>query len=646
MKKLFYLILGSFIIISCDKQSLQLRKALKVAGNNRPELEEVLNYYSQNSADKWKLKSAEFLISNMPGHYSLTNEATNGYFQKINERYPHIEQPAKHALYCLPKYAIELLDFRGPEDIHCITADFLIKHIDRTFELMDKLPHGKDISFESFCEYILPYRIDNEPLEYLMKDFSPLSLEFVETFSDYGLNQDQWQKIAMGNYLETFEQSFVLPAPMNQTQNMTECIALSVYHLIINRMSGVASSIDFVPHWHNRNGMHLWDNLIDPFRGRVEKVHLADRYAKVYRKTYSHHPMPVSDGKEYIPYEFRSPFMRDVTDEHVKTSDIQIKLTDLKSNPRYIYLAVFSDRNWQPVAWAEREGGKVKFNKVGRGTVYQPIYYDGAHPRVIGYPFILDAYGKMTEIKPDMGRLTDMKLTRKYPLDDKKIRWSMNLEGTILGASNESNFRKADTLFKLAGLPQLPYYKHPVANDKSYRYLKLETPFYRTIEIAELAIHDKQGNRLLSKDMEDYYDWSKENQRKAGMIQTTMIMSAGVTTPSSNYQVGNLENLFDQVDLSYSTISRYLYIDFGKPVQISEIHILPRNDGNHISPGDIYELLFADKDGWNSLGLKKADDYHIVYENIPSNALYWLRNQTKGIEERIFMYKDGKTVFF
>jgi hypothetical protein len=59
------IIFFSVIFPSCKENNLE--KALRLSGKNRPELERVLIHYKN---DVLKLKAAQFLIENMPGHYS------------------------------------------------------------------------------------------------------------------------------------------------------------------------------------------------------------------------------------------------------------------------------------------------------------------------------------------------------------------------------------------------------------------------------------------------------------------------------------------------------------------------------------------------------------------------------------------------
>jgi hypothetical protein len=85
-------------------------------------------------------------------------------------------------------------------------------------------------------------------------------------------------------------------------------------------------------------------------------------------------------------------------------------------------------------------------------------------------------------------------------------------------------------------------------------------------------------------------------------------------------------------------------LDLNSAQRISAIRFIARTDVNIVVKGDQYELFFW-KDGWKSLGKKVADAPSLEFNNVPDEALLWLRNLTKGTEERIFQYKKGKQVW-
>lgn len=83
-----------------------------------------------------------------------------------------------------------------------------------------------------------------------------------------------------------------------------------------------------------------------------------------------------------------------------------------------------------------------------------------------------------------------------------------------------------------------------------------------------------------------------------------------------------------------------------KKISISKIVFAPRNDDNFVWPGDSYELFYQNGvNGWESLGIQKAGNDRKLYYSVPKNALLWLRDRTKGREEQVFVYRNGKQYF-
>lgn len=86
-------------------------------------------------------------------------------------------------------------------------------------------------------------------------------------------------------------------------------------------------------------------------------------------------------------------------------------------------------------------------------------------------------------------------------------------------------------------------------------------------------------------------------------------------------------------------------LDLGKKMMIDQLDYMPRNDDNFISPGDTYELFYhAGVEGWKSLGRRQADTTFFDWD-VPDNALFWLRDLTRGHEEHIFFMQNGQQKF-
>ena len=76
------------------------------------------------------------------------------------------------------------------------------------------------------------------------------------------------------------------------------------------------------------------------------------------------------------------------------------------------------------------------------------------------------------------------------------------------------------------------------------------------------------------------------------------------------------------------------------------IENMPRTDGNCIEIGDKYELKFWDSGSWRVLPEFIAKNDILAFKNMPKNGLYVLTDKTKGKDQRIFTYEDGKQVWW
>ena len=81
-------------------------------------------------------------------------------------------------------------------------------------------------------------------------------------------------------------------------------------------------------------------------------------------------------------------------------------------------------------------------------------------------------------------------------------------------------------------------------------------------------------------------------------------------------------------------------MDLGSAGYVSYVRIVPRSDDNDVCPDNEYELFYYDGNNWNSLGFRYAQGNSLHYDNVPLNTLLWLRNYTRGRDERPFIVDD------
>ena len=157
----------------------------KMSKDNRKKFEKVFRHY-RTEKDSLKLKSAYFLVENINdfGFYvGRQIENYNVIFDVLANKPPDYREN-------LPWYANEigfifdsLQQVYGPftgqnlryvSDADAMTAELMIRSIDEAFEAWNN-PWSRHVSFDNFCEYILPYRNFNEPIE----DWRP---QFIKAF--------------------------------------------------------------------------------------------------------------------------------------------------------------------------------------------------------------------------------------------------------------------------------------------------------------------------------------------------------------------------------------------------------------------------------------------------------------------------------
>lgn len=618
MKQTIYAILlisCGILLFSCNRNTKRLEAVLKYSGTNRAELEKVLEHYSQNQADSLKLKSAIFLIENMPGHHTFTGPFLEQYYARLDSMKdtPYYEKklfqiiPFEH-----PHYSNDL---QLREDVKCIKADFLIHNIDLAFRQWQTYPWLEGTDFDTFKEYLLPYRVENEPLDYWRDSIS----HFQRRLEDYAnLYEDcRYSIISMRNKFYVYSALYGRKIPDPDLQNYKiECIPVSKLQMFVYRTIGIPAAIDFIPHFANRNGRHYWAAAIDPNLNSFQ-IFQADIYkaAKIYRRTFSHNPVAHPKGNEYIPAFFRDPFNKDVTDLYLPTTDISVHHPG-NINARHVYLSIFNDLIWKPISCNKVSGKRSNFTNMGRDVVYLPSYYnENEELRPLTNPIAVYSDGHQQTLKANKDSVQTMILNRKYSYNSERDYWASNLIGSRIEVADREDFKNADTLFQITEKTGSQYqYFYPDTT--------LKKRYWRFINTRRWECH-----------LADLHFYNRENKEMKGKLIGLDSVRAG--------------GIIDDDPLTTGNVIKYIGMDFGQAVSIAKIRYLSRNDANGVYPGNDYELRYYDfPEGWVSLGIKTATGLELEYNQVPSGALYWLRNLTTGEEERIFTWEKGKARFW
>ena len=624
-----------------------VQKALVAAGDNRIELELVLSHYERNSEGH---AAAEFLISNMLYHSAMVSEELDQYNQElmsVNLDSRNSIDDCRRLYDSLARTHVCLAqNIRIVPDVQHITADYLIAHIDTALAIWHRSPWAQHLSFDEFCEYLLPYRIGREPLETWMP---PLYEKYAHRI-EWLLMRDNWRNSTFyaclylndqlkkkGFHVEDFcRWTIDFPPSVLETLRMASCRDYAASAAFVFRACGIPVSIDYVIQWPFRSQNHTWNSVYSdegfwyPFMGgesnpdRVPKPNT--RKGKVYRKTFAYQKSSLfHDNQKYVeplPPTLNTPFIKDVSSLYFIPHDVTVRLSEKPHHDtRYVYLCVFDNQEWVPIHWTKHRSGKATFTSIEHNVVYYPMYYstDGLQPAA--NPFLLTIDGSMKTLVPDIAQHQTLALNRKFPRFNGVLGYSERMVNGVIEAAHHADFSDAIHVDSILRNPQMAYDTLHVYVSEAFRYWRFRADKDCICNVAELQFYNDS------------------------LCLNSVGTAIGATAISNTYAV---EKAFDHIDVSYYEAAEHggwIGLDFGESMPVNRIIYLPRNDDNNISVGDSYELIYWDATGYHSLGKKVASTNRLIYDDVPGNALFTLRNLTKGKEERIFTYENGKQVW-
>jgi hypothetical protein len=658
----------------------RLEQALTLAGKNRAELEKTLAHYSQNRADSLKYRAACFLIENLPGNYTLDtlsvavnqpyfdaiaafrrNHATNmnedvlWVCDSVKERMGHVIRPQ-------PKYT---------NDLKTVTAQFLIRHIDRSFEAWHASSWADSISFDTFCCYILPYKTETHYWEGSRGHFKtkyaalPDSISGMYATGKY-INIDIQGSFLHGGTFFSEHYPFLQPITF---RNLIEtrlgvCIDMCCASIDALRSMSIPATLNIIPSWGNAQDSHFLCELVDkPVPERYDNVQrfismpedelIKDMFwsgnpltpyhdipsavnltvtrtvPKVFRKGYviQHESLAVKHGKEKIPDIFRNPYMEDITSRYLVCSDVTVSLEKPEVSRRFAYLCCYyPDRvTLAPVDWAPVKRNKAVFRNVGINVLYFPAYYINGRMQPAEPPFVLRADGECQYMTPLQETHETAVLYTKIPYRSYILRYANMMLNGRFQTANRPDMSDTSTLHVVR---KAPFYEQtvsitqaPVGRYAIYCFAGMEYGY-----IAEMGF------------------WGINASGKEEKLEGEPIGNPGTYTNGRGLAMdGNRVTYFSAQTGEVS----YIGLDFGRPRRITRIKYTPRSDDNGIVPGELYELYYWKSAGWHSLGKQEGRvDGTLVYTNVPKNALLNLHNHTRGKENRPFTYENGKQVWW
>lgn len=616
-----------FLFVGCSrKQYSELDEVLKLAGSNRHQLERVIRHYSRAPEDSLKLKAAEFLILNMPGKYSKSYEAPWEDVATVNMRW----SSSSDKLKVLDTYKLGNPVRR--DDIHHITAEYLISNIDLAFKVWNDKPWGKYISFDAFREEILPYRIGSEPLENWRE-------KVLASFAD--INNSLKEDSTITAVEACSKVNDILPrfridkdfSEMSYTQLMATtrgtCDSQAALTAFVMRGLGAPVTIDFTPQWKSGSAGHTWNSVRDSTGQHVSFMgtetnphapHQGNTYqkAKAYRNTYQLQRIVDADETN-LPHLFQRN-LQDISSEHSNMTSVSIPLKFQPVNQaRNVFLTLFYNFEWRMTGHGEVNADNVHFKHIGKDILYLPVYYMGGIQTPAGDPFYLDQGGKMHVLLPFYTD-TLVSFSSITSINNLDSLWRKRMLNAVFESSEDPNFSDTKTIHTILNMPGL-YNRITLKQPHTCRFIRYKAPTGRC-NVSEIVFNDTSGKELEGKHIGpsgSYEDLGDTGDKAFD---------------------GNIITFYDAVNASSWT-----GLDFGEDKEIASIHYSPRLGGIGIYEGYEYELFCWRDNGWKSVGKKTASGVTIEF-NVPRNALLYLNNNTLKKKGEIFFTLDDKVCYY
>lgn len=530
-------------------------------------------------------------------------------------------------------------------DIEHISADFLIENIDYSFKVREERKWGKYLSQEDFHEFILPYRLGNEPLTDWKRD---LYRRFNAVLDSLYQGEDP---IAACDSMYKYVSSLLdwkycdelnglyLDADFLLKKQTGDCRAIAAFTTFIMRAVGIPVAMDSYIYSVELANSHCW-NVVKGKDGRVVPFTFGEirpsnngkinrKLGKVYRNTFAMNKDVLQKmGMNLLPHSLTDCHRTDVTDSYYPTNEVKVSCTLAEDEDiQDVFPGVFSINGWVAIGMAESyQRGTAVFKNLELDNVYIPLYLKGGHLVPAGFPFRVEPESReVISYKPDEEKLEQMVLERKYPLT-KGINGYMKrmTNGRFEGADNK-DFKNAMVLYQLGEKewPERVINERQTAIPTPFRYVRYISADKYPGDIAEVAWYDRNGRKL------------------EGRLLGTPAYKDLSECALVNAMDGNTLTFFSSAEFP-----GWVGLDLGSEQTIGKITYSPRNDDNFIREGDEYELFYFSAFGWISLGKQTGTSSAcLVYKDVPANSIYWLRNLTRGKEEQIFTYENGKQCF-
>lgn len=638
-RKMYQLMLLLLVSMTAYSRSLQ---------SYRERYSDVIAHYAANDADSLKYQATLFLIDNMDGHMSPAGAAIVDYVCRVRtmKKSSGIRQLQSEWNNALKAGAVSYVP-----DSAVVSSSYLIHNIDDAFEAWDSAAWKDKVTFEQFCRYILPYKVNDEYIgdewrKKLRQQYQPLVEGVADIKRAFAIVKDSvFKSVVLSNDYCPYDLDPLTCHVIGRAECGQRCILL----VAVLRSLGIPVAIDSTPMWadYSHKG-HAWVAMVAS-NGDTYTVYEQDSVARMFNPvdaseflprykikpedncpyTIKETKTPVkiyrvcfdrkSSGQEGESGMLGSPFLMDVSAQYGLTANVRLNVGNVEN----VYLCSYlSGSDWMPVARASSLKGEAVFPHVGKGSVCVVATIRNGERVFLSHPFLVGESGIERWIAPSETQKQTIRINRKYPLCSYTTDTWGYMRGATFEGSMTEDFAEVDILATITSMPygMTSIVVSPVSK---YRYLRYHAPMNNRSSLAELRFYG----------IDDTGDMSLLRGSYFGMgVDSSMIKQAFD---------GNASTICRGLTTGYT-----LGIDLGKDKEtaITKIEFCPSTDLNFVEPGHLYELYYFDTD-WHLLGREYSRKDYLEFQNVPVGALLLLKDKSAGKEERIFEYVNNQQIW-
>lgn len=688
-----YILVIALALTACTPLPQGVEESLKIAGGNKWELRKALRHYRKHEADSLKYKAALFLIDNMKWHgndsevkfpdatipglveradtfyYSVMGDVPNSSINKkeIKDKiaaFGKAYQAEIGQTNIKPPYR-EKTDF---DDLKNIDADFLISHIDNAFERWEKSPFARTLTFEDFCEYLLPYRALST---------NSLTLNGADIYRQFGKQLDKAKPYSMatvitrynvymsnmrnilgektvGGYLGYYELFF---------KKKLECVEQCEMECNILRAYGVPTVIDINVGNREFVGQHhhivTFDSLMNPhpfhgeagFPGGKSWGYREDIKFNIYRSLFGAQedsPLFLKKETEKLPVNFYDPCIRDVTSYIKRVYPLTLPLSHKTGNNlAWLYSYANNPEGIRAITWGtvDSTGTQAHFKNVVSDMLYFLVTLDAeGRPEFHGEPLYIPRNPEALDLlvhplshfyTPAQGEKTDIRLIRKFPYKENMKKLAQEMVGGKFYGSNDPEGKNKRELYTITEAPGPYLNEFPLDNRRAWKYYIYEAPEKRTANFSILEYLTEKSRKYENTASPTPLEIFRPEDRRINTADYVKVL------PKNAAQLKDPE--YDG-DMQTSSGKKRIVFELDTPQILTRVRMAPKNADNIVKPNENYELMVWE-DGWQSLSNQYSKYNYLDYKDLRTDRLYWLRNHSRGREEVPFIIRNGEPQF-